>query len=172
MTQRGVSLDQILALRQAEAGPVVNVDEPMLKLVIVSVGEQGFAFHGDKIVEILADCPVYFLPGCPDSLEGVINVRGDIESVISLRSILAQPESAPGPDSRILLARTAAMRSGVRVDRVDDVLDVPLSAILPPLTTLPAPLRDVALGLVTLREQVVHLIDLDKVFDDYCTGLC
>ncbi|WP_028534343.1 chemotaxis protein CheW [Paludibacterium yongneupense] len=171
MSANPVSLDQILARRQAHSGPVVDVDEAMLKLVIVSLGEHWFAFHGDKIVEILADCPVYFLPGCPESLEGVINVRGDIESVIQLRPVLGLPESDTVADSRILLARAAGMQSGLRVDRVEDVLDMPASAIQPPLSTLPVPLRDMALGIVTFRGHAVHLIDLETVFADYRNGL-
>ena len=73
---------------------------------------------------MLADCPVFFLPGCPPSLEGVINVRGDIELVVRLRALLGLPEAAPGQASRIVLGQASAMRSGIRVDRVEDVVDV------------------------------------------------
>jgi purine-binding chemotaxis protein CheW len=171
MMHSATSLDQVLALRQGAAGPVVNVDEPMVKLVIVTLGELWFAFYGDKIKEVLADCPVYFLPGCPPSLEGVINVRGDIESVIRLRPLLGLPEPSGNLSSRILLGQAAGMKSGIRVDQVEEVLDVPQSAIQPPPHTIPEHLRAIALGIVTFNGHPVHLLDLDRLFEDYRAGL-
>ena len=78
------TLDQILRQRHGARQEVVNVDERMVKLVIFALGPHWFAFHGTHIREILAQAVVHFVPGCPPSLEGVINVRGDIATVIRL----------------------------------------------------------------------------------------
>lgn len=171
MTETGPDLDRILALRQGGAGDVVDVDEPTVKLVVVSLDDQWFAFYGEKIREILADCPVYFLPGCPPSLEGVINVRGDIESVIRLRALLGFAEPPAGTPSRILLGQSAAMRSGIRVDRVEEVLDVLESSIQEPPHTIPEHLRPLVRGIVTFGGHLIHLLDLDQLFADYRAGL-
>ena len=171
MTDMQATLDQILSLRRDKAGPVIDVDEPTVKLVIVSLGDRWFAFHGEKIKEVLADCPVYYLPGCPSSLEGVINVRGDIESVIRLHALLGLPEPVAGLPSRILLGQAATMRSGIRVDRVEEVMDVNESAILPPPHTISEDLRPLVLGIVSFRDHLSHLLDLDRLFEDYRLGL-
>ncbi len=165
------SLERILSLRQEGSGEIVSVDEPAVKLVIVSLGDQWFAFHGERIREVLAEAPVFFLPGCPPSLEGVVNVRGDIESVIRLRSILGLPAMADGISSRILLGQASAMRSGVRVDRVEDVVDVLESAIQPLPPTTPDHLQPIMLGVFTFGDHVVHLLDLERIFEDYRAGL-
>ena len=47
------SLDQILAKRQHETKEIVNVDEPAIKLVICALGNDWFAFNGERIREIL-----------------------------------------------------------------------------------------------------------------------
>ena len=165
------TLADILARKRQSAGQTVDVDEPLVKLVVFALGEQRFAFYGEVISEVLADSEVYFLPGCPPSMEGVINVRGDIESVIRLRAVLGLPEARDAAASRILLGRTRAMRSGLRVDRVEDVLDVPQSAIQPPPHTLTEPLRPLVLGIVLLGGQPVHLLDLERILADYRAGL-
>jgi purine-binding chemotaxis protein CheW len=170
MTEDAADLDRILALRQGGPGTVVNVDEPTVKLVVVSLGDLWVAFHGEKIREILADCPVYFLPGCPPALEGVINVRGDIESVIRLRALLSLADPPAGTPSRILLGQADAMRSGIRVDRVEEVLDVPESTIQPPPLTISERLRPLVLGIVVFRDHMVHLLDLDRLFADFRAG--
>ncbi|HXP97787.1 MAG TPA: chemotaxis protein CheW [Telmatospirillum sp.] len=171
MTAGDTDFDRVLRSRQKKMDAVVNVDEPTVKLVVVSLGDQWFAFHGGTIKEILADSVVYFLPGCPASLEGVVNVRGDIESVIRLRALLGLPEPLAGAPSRILLGVTSAMRSGIRVDRVEEVLDVPQSAIQEPPHTIPEHLRPLVQGIVAFRDHVVPLLNLDQLFADYRTGL-
>jgi purine-binding chemotaxis protein CheW len=171
MTTGPASLEQILSVRPGSGGDVVDVDEPMVKLVIVSLGDQWFAFHGERIKEILAECGAFFLPGCPPSLEGVINVRGDIESVIRLRPLLGLAEPPADGSSRILLAQAAAMRSGIRVDRVEEVLDVAESAIQPPPHTIPDHLRPLVLGLIEFRGHLVQLLCLERMFEEYRAGL-
>ena len=165
------TLDQILRQRHGARQEVVNVDERMVKLVIFALGPHWFAFHGTHIREILAQAVVHFVPGCPPSLEGVINVRGDIESVIRLRAVLGLPEVKVAASSRILLGEAGAMRSGIRVDRVEEVLDVLQSAIQAPPHTLPEHLRPIVLGIVMYREHLVHLLDLERIFADYRAGL-
>jgi len=139
--------------------------------VVVRLGQDWFAFYGERIREVLPSLPVHFLPGCPPSLEGVINVRGDIESVLRLQDLLALPVTEDGAESRILLAQAAGMRSGIRVEHVEDVLDVAQSSILPPPHTMPEHLRRFTLGIMTLGEHLVHVLDLEQLFAAYCSGL-
>ena len=83
MNQQELTLEQVLTQRRESNRGVVNVDESTTKLVIFELQGDWFAFHGEKIKEILSQVDVFFVPGCPPSLAGVMNVRGDIESVIS-----------------------------------------------------------------------------------------
>jgi purine-binding chemotaxis protein CheW len=165
------TLNQVLTERRAASQEIVNVDEATIKLVIFALGDECFAFHGARIREILAQADVFFVPGCPPSLEGVINVRGDIESVIRLHDMLHLPDSQLGRGSSILLGRGGGMSSGVRVDRVLDVVDVPQSSIQAPPATLPEHLRPLVLGVLRFAEQAVTVLDLEQIFADYARGL-
>ena len=171
MSESTMSLDQILSIHYSESAQIVDVDEPTAKLVVFTLDDQWFAFRGDRIKEVLADCPVYFLPGCPPSLEGVVNIRGDIESVVRLRLILGLPEAERKDETYILLGQTATMRSGIRVSRVEESLDVPHSAIQSPPATSPDHLRAIVVGIVQFGDHLIHLLDLDRIFDDYRAGL-
>ena len=165
------TLDQVLTQRLDAHKEIVNVDEPLVKLVIFALGDEHFAFHGDCIHEILTKVDVFFVPGCPPSLEGVINVRGDIESVIRPHDLLHLPVSGAENTSSILLGSGNGIRSGIRVDRVVDVVDVPQSAIRPAPTTLPEHLRTLVLGMLRFQEKTVAVLDLEKMFADYARGL-
>lgn len=166
MTEQPLTLDQILAVRRGAAARVVDVDVPMIKLVVFSLAGGWYAFAAEGVVEVLPDCPVYFLPGCPPSLEGVINVRGDIESVIRLRRVLGLPPAEPESASRILIGRTATMRSGLRVDAVEDVLDVPEETIQAPPHTIDERLKPLVRGILPLRGHLVMVLDLERLFSD------
>lgn len=168
------TLDQVLTLRREANQDIVNVDEPVVKLVFFELSGQRFAFYGNRIREILAQIDVFFVPGCPASLEGVINVRGDIESVIRPHDMLQLPDHTTpesGRASSILLGQGSGIRSGIRVDRVIDVLDVQQSDILPPPASLPDHMRALVIGVLYLDDQAVALLDLDRMFADYARGL-
>ena len=171
MNQPELTLAQVMTQRREANREIVNVDEPTVKLVIFELNGDWFAFYGEKIREILSQVDVFFVPGCPTSLEGVINVRGDIESVISLHELLQLPESADMSSSSYLLGRGAGMSSTIRVDNVVDVVDVLLSNIHKPPTTLPEHLRVIVSGLLLFKEKTVTVLDLDRIFADYSHGL-
>lgn len=170
MDQTDLSLEQVLALKKGTGSAIINVDEPTTKLVIFVLGDDWFAFPGEQIKEVLSHNDVFFLPGCPPSLEGVINVRGDIESVINLQSTLRLPKALPAAGSRILLGQGSTMRSGIRVDRVEEVMDVLQSAIQPPPHTIPEHLQHIVVGILTFRDRRVTVLDLDRIFQDYSAG--
>ena len=103
------TLDQALTQRLDAQKEIVNIDEPLVKLVIFALGDDQFAFLGEGIHEILTKVDVFFVPGCPPSLEGVINVRGDIESVIRPHDLLHLPASRrTTPQLSCLAAATAS----------------------------------------------------------------
>ncbi|MBF0562372.1 MAG: chemotaxis protein CheW [Alphaproteobacteria bacterium] len=171
MTAGRATLDEILTARHGKAGEVVNVNEPLIRLVIFSLDGDWFAFHGEQIREILADCHVFFLPGCPPSMEGVINVRGEIESVIRLRSVLRYSGEPETTSTRILIGQGRAMRSGLRVDRVEDVASVFASRMEVPPHNMPDHLATIVQGILSFGEHHVSVLDLDRLFDDYRAGL-
>ena len=71
--------------RRQRTKEVVDVEEERVKVVIFRCGVNLFAFYGRDIREILPSCDISWVPSLPDYLSGLINVRGDIESVIDLR---------------------------------------------------------------------------------------
>ncbi|GEO82097.1 chemotaxis protein CheW [Pararhodospirillum oryzae] len=168
---RPPSLDQVLARRaHASRATVVDVDEPRTKLVVAWLAREWLAFPGRQVREILPGTPAFFLPGCPPGLEGVINVRGDIEPVLCLRTLLHLPPPAPDEPSRILIGKGGSVQAGLRVDRVEEVMDVPDSALQPPPPTLPDPLRNWALSIFPFRNQGVLVLDIERLLGDYCSA--
>lgn len=164
------SLDTALEARAQLKQQIVDVDEPSVKLVVVRIGHERFAFHASHIREILSDQPVFTLPGSPDSLEGVIHVRGNIESVVRLNRLLQQPEDSDTSHQRILMGKTDILSSGIRVDEMIDLFDTVISSIQPPPATLPAHLAPLVSGVIAFHQQPLAILDLAKIFTHYLQG--
>lgn len=167
-------LNALLEQRQYAEDDIVDVEEPTIKLVIFHLGERTFAFTGAAIREVLpGNEPVFFVPGMPASVEGVMNVRGDIESVIRLHHLLSlsgSNEVNTSPSASILLGQGSGVHSGLRVDQLLDVVDIPLSQIQATPETLPETLQPFVTGLLEFRGLAVAVLDLDKLFAAWQRG--
>ncbi|MBT2773280.1 chemotaxis protein CheW [Halomonas sp. ISL-60] len=166
------TLEEALATH-GDTETVVDVDEPTQQLVLFRLNGQRFALPGSAVREILpSDQPVYYLPGLPTSTEGVLHLRGQIESLISLHQLLglAAPEGAP--NGMLLLVRAAGISSGVRIEQLDDVCEVAQSMLQPPPETLTATLQPYVSALWQLNErEALALLDPEALFDAYQQGL-
>lgn len=157
-----LSLEAALQVRERHIPEVVDGDELLIQLVIFELAGQYWAFKGTEIREILAGCEVFFVPGLPAALEGVIHVRGNIESVWCLNELLHLPKPEQ-PPKIILLAQGRHLRTGIRVDRVVDVTDIPQRRIYTPPETLPDHLRPYVKGLMEHAPQPVVVLDLEQL---------
>ncbi|MBZ5488490.1 chemotaxis protein CheW [Halomonas aquamarina] len=169
--QGPLTLDQVLGEYDADSG-VVDVEEPSQQLVLFRLGGQRFALPGSAVKEIIShDQPVYFVPGLPASTEGVLHLRGHIESVI-LPHVLLGLEPKASASGMILLVAAAGIRSGVRIEQLDDVCDVPQSLLKAPPETLSETLRPFVSALWQPEEGAAAvLLDPEALFNAYQQGL-
>ncbi len=102
----GTKSDLILEeLRKRKAQKaVVDVEEKKMKVVIFHLRGDLFAFPGENVKEILPLTGIYPVPGAPDFIPGVINNRGEIDSVVTINGFLGLSESERSPSCRIAVA--------------------------------------------------------------------
>lgn len=155
-------LDAVKKLK--DKGRIVDVEEEKLKLVVFSLQGDYYAFYGSDIKEILPYSKIFNVPGAPEFILGVINVRGDIESVISVGYFLGM-NAENKKQGRIAVAEKNGVRSGIIVDSIEDVVDFPISSIKPPLSTLDRAKRDFIAGETLYRGRNVTVIDVSSIFE-------
>lgn len=151
--------------KRKESSVVEEMTEEKVELVIFTLGDDYYAFYGHNVKEIMPYEKITHVPGCPDSIIGIINVRGDIESVLNLHKIIGIPESRISRKTRIIIAADKDIRSGILTDSVEDVLSLSLSGIKKPISTLDKSVKEFAIGGETFyHKQYVTLLDLGKIF--------
>ncbi len=159
--------DHILAevKQRKKKGEIVDVTEEKIKLVIFSLLDDYYAIYGNDIKEILLVEKITFVPGSPDYILGIINVRGDIESVLNINKLIGLPDCKIDKSSRIVIASNVDMRSGILVDSVIDVVDVPKRSITPPISTLGEALKAFVVGEVVYGDKSITQLDITKIFE-------
>jgi anti-sigma regulatory factor (Ser/Thr protein kinase) len=90
---------------------VVDVEEERVKVIIFSCGGSRYAFYGGEIREFLPSCEISWVPGLPEYLPGLINVRGDIESVLDISYFLGEPSAQPFTGLIAMAVREAAINA-------------------------------------------------------------
>ncbi|WP_404343856.1 chemotaxis protein CheW [Vreelandella venusta] len=168
---QGATFEQALSERNDDT-TIVDVDEPSQQVVLFQLSGQPFALPGHAVSEILkGDTPVYFVPGLPSSTEGVIHLRGTIESLITLQPLLGL--TASQDEGMLLMVKGANLRSAVRIDRLDDVCELPISAFKAPPETLSSTLRPYVSALWQADDErhATPLLDPDALFQAYQQGL-
>lgn len=149
-------------IKRQHAREIVDVAEERIKLVIFSCCGHLYAFYGSDIREILSSCDISWVPGLPEYLPGLINIRGDIESVIDIGQIIGEQKGRAGT-GLVAMAVREEFRSAVMIDSIEDVVDIPVGSISPPLATLSGAARDLVCGETEFDGKTVTLLDLGKL---------
>ena len=156
--------------RRKQKDEVVAVEEHKVKLVIFTLGTNFYALYGEDVKEILTALKIFPVPGTPKFILGIINVRGDIQSVIDINLFMGLPRTQTTTRSRIVIAENSGIRSGILVDSVEDVLDVSQSSIQKAISTLNDAVRYFVAGELPYKHHNVTVLDAGKLFEKMTEG--
>ena len=76
------------------------------------------------------------LPGTPPFVLGIVNVRGQVLSVIDIRKLFDLPQRGVGELDRIIVLQHGAMEFGILGNTILGVVQVPTDELQPSLPTL------------------------------------
>ncbi len=96
------------------------------------VGDEEYGVHILKVREIIGMQPITPVPGSPPHLVGVINLRGNIIPVMSVRNRFGMAAAEAHPHNVIIVIEGAAGHIGIAVDRVREVASFADADIEPP----------------------------------------
>jgi purine-binding chemotaxis protein CheW len=127
------------------------------------VGRETYGIPVTSLHEIVRVPEITAVPDAPEHMEGVINLRGKIVSVVDLRKRFGQPAVSLDRHSRILVVEHRGRLAGMIVDSASEVLKIPESEI----EAAPAMMKDGGLDCVTglgkYKGRLIILLDINKV---------
>lgn len=121
-----------------------------------------FGIDVARVQEVLVDQGVTPVPLAPEAVVGVVNLRGQIVTVIDLRTRLGLSPRADGDSVVHVVAYTERETVSFLVDRAGDVLDVAADDFERPPEALTGPADDLILGAYKLPDRLLLLLDADR----------
>ena len=136
-----------------------------LHIVGFQVGRETYGVPITSLHEIVRVPEITAVPDAPNYVEGVINLRGRIVSVIDLRKRLGEKKVASSRRHRILVVEHRGRLSGLIVDAASEVLKIPTADVEPSPTMLQDGGLNCVTGLGKYKGRLIVLLDMTKLLD-------
>lgn len=146
-------------------------DRKVAHLVCFRIGDETFGVDIFAVQEIVRLQQITRVPGAPEYVLGVINLRGRIITVVDLGERLGLGRRQSGRSSRILVVNLDGSTVGFLVDFATEVVKLPATAIEPAPETAGSVDCDYVEGVGKLDDRLVILLNLERVLGEGIEGL-
>lgn len=143
--------------------PTIERPEGAVPFVVLSIAGETFAVEISKVREIIRVPHITWVPGSPDYVRGVINLRGSVVAVIDLAGMLGMPPAEEDSQTRIIIVESSGVIVGVLVDNVSRVADIAPSQLEPALRTLDESQRAFVIAQLNLEDTLIGILELDEI---------
>lgn len=139
-----------------------NIETKRFLVLKINNEEYGIDIH--KITTIIEkDMKIARVPKLPNFIKGVINLRGEIIPVISLRLKFGLSQDVFDPDTRIIIVKFNDIMVGLIVDLVSEVIELDDEAI-ESVTNFEGGLsKDYVTGIGKVNGRMVTLLNVEKL---------
>jgi purine-binding chemotaxis protein CheW len=143
-----------------------NADKEGKYLTFI-LGPEEYGLEILKVREIIGYMDITAVPQMPFHVKGVINLRGQVIPVIDLRAKFGMETADITDQTCIIVVETShdsrTFSTGIVVDRVQEVLDIPAKDIEDAPQFGSSVSTDFIMGMGKVGEKVEILLDIDKV---------
>lgn len=134
-----------------------------LQIVGLRIGRETYGVPIALVREIVRVPEITAVPNAQNYVEGVINLRGKIISVVDLRKRFGETNVENNRKNRIVVVELENRTVGLIVNAASEVLRIPSSDIDPPSSVFLNGEVDYVIGVGKLKNRLVILLDLNKV---------
>jgi len=137
----------------------------LIQLVSFNLDREEYGVYVLKVREIIRMSNVTRVPNTPYYVEGVINLRGKVIPIISLRKKFSLSDKEHDKQTRIIVMDVDGELMGFIVDAVSEVIRVAAGEIQPPPAVVNGGVEQEYLsGVINRADRLLVLLDLEQVF--------
>lgn len=134
-----------------------------LELVTFYVGDYLYGAEIRYVEEINRHVDLTPVPHAPDAVRGVVNLRGEVVTVLDLRTVLGLQPGERTKDTRNVIVNAGGERTGLLVDRIADVVNARRSDIDPPPANLTTVHGRFLQGVYQLNRELLTVLNVPEV---------
>lgn len=98
--------------------------DPVIQLVTFRLADETYGINVMHVQEVLRITEIAPVPGAPAYVLGIINLRGNVVTVIDTRSRFGLPSGETDDSSRIVIIESDQQVVGILVDSVAEVVEL------------------------------------------------
>lgn len=132
-----------------------------MKFAVFIIGNEFFGIDISRVYEILRLQKIFTIPGLPEFLSGVMNVRGAVIPVMDLRRRFGLRPA--GRKERIILVRYGREKIGFLVDEVREIMMLDQDEIRPSPSIFKGFRTDYLTGLGKKDDKIILILNIDNV---------
>lgn len=142
--------------------------DELIQLVSFMLADEEYGVEVLKVREIIRMPTITKMPNTPQHVEGIINLRGKVIPIISMRKRFGLMESENSGHTRIIIMDVVGTLTGFIVDAVSEVIRIHSSEIQPPPTMIMSGGigREFITGVFNHAERLLIIMDVDRMFSD------
>ncbi|MFT8871344.1 MAG: chemotaxis protein CheW [Sporolactobacillus sp.] len=141
--------------------------ENTMKVILFNLDSEAYGVSINQVLSIEKVESVSRVPGAPDFVEGVMNLRGSIIPVISMRRKFRMKDEAQTKETRIVIVQVDEIQVGLLVDAAKEVIDIDADKIEAAPEIVGGLKAEYIRGVYELDEShLLVLLDLHHVLND------
>lgn len=132
-----------------------------VQVVVFKLNNEQFAVETSKVQAINDAMEITRVPKAPAYIKGLINLRGNIISLLDVNLLLDISKSEQ-KQSNIIILDMDDESVGIIVDQVDEVLDIDEDI----LEKVNDAKKAYIVGVINFKDRIITLIDIDKLLSN------
>lgn len=93
------------------------------KYISFNLNNDFYCIALDYVKEVLKDSTITNVPGTPDFIEGIMNLRGDYITVINLKKFLSLPEENITDKKPVIIIKCNELKLALLIDKINELFD-------------------------------------------------
>ncbi len=143
-----------------------EICEAMIRWVTFQLGQETYAVVVKKVREILRINNISPVPGAPEYIVGITNIRGNVVSVIDGRRRINLSSTEYSDLSRMIVMESEDDIVAVVVDKVVNIIDLPESSIESNPKLHKGDNSKYITGVITHSDDLIIILDSEKFITD------
>ncbi len=141
----------------------VATDKKIVELATFYVGNGLCGMDILKVQEINKIMQMTKVPQAPDYVMGILNLRGQIVTIIDLGKKLGLGDTETTDDPRNIIVNSSGGHVGLLVKRIGDVVAADMSKLERPPANMSGIQGDFFTGVYKTKTNLIGILDVDKV---------
>ena len=94
------------------------------KYISFNLNNDSYCIALDYVKEVLKDTPITHVPGTPNFIEGIMNLRGDYITVLNLKKFLGLDDKVKSDKNPVVIIKCNELKLAFLIDKINELFEL------------------------------------------------